>query len=66
MTYIRFTSRVDPTWNGRAPEHKSVSGRQNVVRGKGCGEMSREDVCHWMDYWAWKSRKTCKKPPKTP
>ena len=61
MTFIRFTSRIDPTWNGRKSHHTETK-RTNVYATRRRDSMTPEDVCAWMNAWA---AKTCKTPPKT-
>lgn len=62
MTFIRFTSKVDPTWNGRKKTHKPVTRRSNLYNGRR-DSVRPEEVCKWMNRWAQITAKNGQKPP---
>ena len=61
MTFIRFISRIDPTWNASGVDPRApLSGRKNVISSRRKDTISPQEVCRWMNHWA---QKTGQKPP---
>ena len=53
MTFIRFTSHIDPTWNqGAVDKRPPISGRKNVVTSRRKDSLPPEVVNSYMNYWA--------------
>lgn len=54
MTFIRFISRIDPTWNqSDVDKRPPLSGRKNVVATRRKDSLPPDEVCNWMNYWGF-------------